>query len=227
MSANLPRTRVLIVDDHPMVRDMIRLGCDDRPGLEVVGEAGTGDEAIAASERLHPDVVVLDLVMPGVDGFEVIRRLRQANNSARVLILTNRDDAEAAFEAMRLDVNGYLTKTTPLDELVDAIEAVGRGEEVFTAALVRLAHSRLGALARRARAAANANAVLSRRELDVLRLIAEGLTARQIASRLKVSQRTVETHISNLYRKLGVRSRVQAVQRAAALDLVDLWATEP
>jgi DNA-binding NarL/FixJ family response regulator len=218
--------RILIVDDHPMVRDMIRLGCEERPGLQVVGEAANGSEALEASERLHPDVVVLDLILPGIDGFEVMRRLREMDGAIRILVLTNRDDAEAALESLRLGVKGYVEKTTALEKLVDAIEAVGRGEEVFAPALERQAYARLGSLARQARTAARAAAMLSRRESDVVRLIADGLTARQIATRLRLSQRTVETHISSLYEKLGVRTRVQAVQRAATLGLVDLSAPD-
>jgi DNA-binding NarL/FixJ family response regulator len=220
-------TRVLIVDDHPMVRDMIRLGCEDRPQIEVVGEAGTGDEALEASERLKPDVVVLDLVMPGFDGFEVIRRLRHERSTARILVVTNRDDAEAALEAVRLGAAGYLLKTSALDELLDAIEAVGRGEQVFTSREDQLAHSRLRQLARRAGAAARANEVLSRRELEVLHLLADGLSTRQMASRLTLSERTIESHISHLYDKLRVRTRVQAVQRAATIGLIDLEPLRP
>jgi DNA-binding NarL/FixJ family response regulator len=214
--------RVLIVDDHPMVRDMIRLGCQERPNLEIVGEAGTGAEALESAQRLDPDLIVLDLILPGLDGFEVIRRLRAVSDSVRILVLSNREDAQAVFETMRLGANGYFEKTASLTALLDAMEAVGRGEEAFTAAHEQLAHSRLSELARRARAAARAAAMLSPRELEVARLIAEGLTVRQIGSRLNISPRTVDTHISKLYDKLGVRTRIQAIQRAAALGLVDL-----
>ncbi len=218
----MPSNRVLIVDDHPMVRDTIRAGCEDRPGLEIVGEAGTGGEALEALERLRPDLVVLDLILPGTDGFEVLRELRSRDTGVRVLVLSNRDDGEAVFESMRLGANGYLEKTTSLDALLDAMEAIGRGEEVFAANHEQLAHSHLSDLAGRARAAAAGASMLTRREVDVVQLIAEGLTARQIASRLNVSPRTVETHIAKLYDKLGVRTRIQAVQRAAALGLIDL-----
>jgi DNA-binding NarL/FixJ family response regulator len=218
-------SRVLIVDDHPMVRDMIRAGCEDRPSLEIVGEAGTGGEALEAIERLRPDVVVLDLILPGSNGFELIREIRSTYSGVRILVLSNRDDGEAVFESMRLGANGYLEKTTSLDALLDAMEAIGRGEEVFTAAHEQLAHSYLGDLAGRARAAAAAAAMLTPRELDVVQLVADGLTARQIASRLNVSPRTVETHIAKLYDKFGVRTRIQAIQRAAALGLIDLSAS--
>jgi DNA-binding NarL/FixJ family response regulator len=222
MSRTVPPVRVLIVDDHPMVRDMIRAGSEDRPGLEIVGEAGTGREALDAIDRLRPDLVLLDLILPSGNGFEVIREVRSRNSRIRLLVLSNRDDGEAVFESMRLGANGYLEKTTSLDSLLDAMEAVGRGEELFSGAHEQLAHSHLSDLAGRARAGAAAAGMLTPRELDVVQLVAEGLTARQIASRLKVSPRTVETHIAKLYVKFGVRSRIQAIQRAAALGLVDL-----
>jgi DNA-binding NarL/FixJ family response regulator len=223
----VPSNRVLIVDDHPMVRDMIRAGCQDRPTLEIVGEAGTGSDALDAIERLRPDVVVLDLILPDSDGFEVLRQIRSRAGDVRILVLSNRDDGEAVFESMRLGANGYLEKTMSLDAVLDAMEAVGRGEDVFAATHEQLAHSHLSHLARRARAAASAATMLTPRELDVLQLIANGLTARQIASRLNISPRTVETHIAKLYEKLGVRTRIQAIQRAAALGLIDLPVSRP
>ena len=217
-----PAIRVMIVDDHPMVRDMIRLGCEDRPTIRVMGEFGEGEEALQACRIDDPDVIVVDLILPGMDGFEVIRRLRQQGSRARMLILTNRDDHDAVFESFRLGADGFLEKTAPLDEIVRAIEAVGRGQQVFRKEHERMAHRRLAEMARRARRAAKAASVLTRRERQVLELIAEGLTTRQMASRLQLSERTVETHIANLYGKLEVRTRVQAVHRAAGLGLVNL-----
>jgi DNA-binding NarL/FixJ family response regulator len=215
-------TRVMIVDDHPMVRDMIRLGCEDKPGIRVIGEFGAGPEALEACRIDDPDVVVLDLILPGMDGFEVIRRLRLQGSRTRVLILTNRDDHDAIFETFRLGADGFLEKTAPLDEIIRAIEAIGEGRQVFRKEHERMAHRRLAEMAQRARRAAKAASVLTRRERQVLELIAEGLTTRQMASRLQLSERTVETHIANLYDKLEVKTRVQAVHRAAGLGLVDL-----
>jgi DNA-binding NarL/FixJ family response regulator len=225
-SSNAP-IRVVIVDDHPTVRDMLRLGSEDRPEIQIVGEGADGREALEACARLQPNVLVLDLILPGLDGFEVIRRLHDTGDPPRILVLTNRDDSKAALESIRLGVNGYLEKTAPMETLIDGIVAVGRGEEVFTPAYQQLAHQRLATLARQARAAARAEAMLSRRERDVLELIAGGLTARQMATRLQLSERTIETHISKVYQKLGVRTRVQAVHRGAALGLVDLSAPTP
>lgn len=215
-------TRVLIVDDHPMVRDMIRLGFADRPALEVIAEASTGREALEFCRLDDPDVVVLDLILPGMDGFEVIRQLRDGGSKARILILTNRDDRDAIFESFRLGVDGFLEKTAPLDEIIGAIEGIGQGQHVFRKEHERMAHLHLAEMAQKGRRAAKAASALTRREREILELIAEGLTTRQMASRLKVSERTVETHIANLYGKLDVNSRVQAIHRAAGLGLVDL-----
>jgi DNA-binding NarL/FixJ family response regulator len=224
MTSNDAPTRVLIVDDHAMVRDMIRLGCQADPSIEIVGEAGNGGEALEAWRTLRPDLLVLDLVLPGMDGLEVLRQIRKEDPLVRVLILTNRDDAMAALESMRLGVHGYLEKTTPLEAIIEVIRMVGWGHEVFSEQHESLARARLGDLANKARTVARVTSMLTPRERDVALLIAEGLTARQIGSRLGVSHRTVEKHISNLYDKLGVRTRVQAAQRAAALGLVDLSA---
>jgi DNA-binding NarL/FixJ family response regulator len=215
-------TRVIIVDDHPMVRDMIRLGCEGNPAIRVIGEFGEGPEALEACRIDDPDVMVLDLILPGMDGFEVIRKLRQQGSRARVLVLTNRDDHDAVFESIRLGAEGFMEKTAPLEEIVGAIEAIGAGRQVFREDHERMAHRRLAEMARRASKAAKAASILTRRERQVLELIAEGLTTRQMASRLQLSERTVETHIANLYGKLDVRTRVQAVHRAAGLGLVNL-----
>lgn len=215
-------TRVMIVDDHPMVRDMIRIGCEDKAAIQVIGEFGGGQDALEACRIDDPDVMVLDLILPGMDGFEVIRRLRLQGSRARILILTNRDDQDAIFESFRRGAEGFLEKTAPLDEIIRAIEAIGEGRQVFRKEHERMAHGRLAEMARRARKAAKAASVLTRRERQVLELIAEGLTTRQMASLLQLSERTVETHIANLYDKLDVKTRVQAVHRAAGLGLVDL-----
>jgi DNA-binding NarL/FixJ family response regulator len=222
MTSTARPARLLIVDDHPTVRDMIRLGCEDKPGLEVIGEASNGREALEACRADPPDVVVLDLILPGLDGFEVIRRLRSEGSKAKFLVLTNRDDRNAIFEAFRLGVDGFLEKTAPLDEIIGAIETVAGGHPAFRKEHERAAHRHLAEMARKARRRAKAASALTRREREVLELIAEGLTTRQMASRLKLSERTIETHIANLYGKLEVNSRVQAIHRAAGLGLVDL-----
>jgi DNA-binding NarL/FixJ family response regulator len=201
---------------------MIRLACEDTTDLEVAGEAGDGSEAARLIDELEPDVVVLDLVMPAVDGFEVLRGLRDARFQPRVLVVSAHGDHDAVFECLRLGAAGFLDKTAPVEQLVAAIRAVGAGTDVFSVEHIRQAQARLGDMARRARAATDAHGLLTPREREVLDLIAGGLTSRQIASRLRVSERTIESHVTNLYRKLDVRTRVQAVHRAASLGLLDL-----
>jgi RNA polymerase sigma factor (sigma-70 family) len=214
--------RVLVVDDHPIVRAMVRVACDDRDGLIVVGEAWDGPEALRLAADLQPDIIVLDLILPGMQGLEVAQQLIAGESAARILVLTATDDKSAVFEALRLGVSGYVEKTASVEEIADAIEAVARGELVFSKELERRAQVQLGEFARKARETARALARLTPRERQVLALLAEGLSTRQIAKRLGLSDRTVESHIGNVYQKLDVRTRVQALYRAAGLGLVDL-----
>jgi RNA polymerase sigma factor (sigma-70 family) len=216
------RVRVLVVDDHPIVRAMVRVACDGRDRLAVVGEAGDGAEALRQAADLQPDVIVLDLILPGMQGLEVAQALIADESAARILVLTATDDKSAVFEALRLGVSGYVEKTASVEEIADAIEAVARGELVFSKELERRAQVQLGEFARKARETARALARLTPRERQVLALLAEGLSTRQIAKRLGLSDRTVESHIGNVYQKLDVRTRVQALYRAAGLGLVDL-----
>jgi DNA-binding NarL/FixJ family response regulator len=222
VSPGAKRIRVLIVDDHSMIRQVLRLACESRPGIEVVGEAGTGDEALDLANSLAPDVMVLDLTLPGMSGLEVARRLRAEGSAVKILVLTASDDKSDAFQALRVGVHGYVEKSAPIHEVAAAIEAIDSGLTVYSAQSERMAHERLGEFARKARESARAIAALTPREREVLSLIAEGYSTRQIATRLKLSERTAETHISNIYNKLGVRTRVQALYRAAGMGLVDL-----
>jgi len=214
--------RVLVVDDHPMVRQIVALACDDRPSLQVVGHAGDGWEALEQCALLHPDVVVLDLGLPGLSGFDVLVRIREEFPSTRVLIVSGRDDPAAVFESVRLGAEGYLEKTGSVDDIAAAVEAVGQGTKVFSVDHQRAVRGQLGDLVRRSRRAASLAARLTRREREILELLAVGLSTRLIASRLGVSESTAEAHTRSLYRKLGVRSRVQAVHRAAEMSLVKL-----
>jgi DNA-binding NarL/FixJ family response regulator len=214
--------RVIIVDDHPLVRDVIRLACEKQPRIEVVGESGDGADAIDLCKRVEPDVLVVDLGLPTLDGLEVARRVRRHQPSIRILVLSGRDDDASVFEAVRAGANGYLRKAAQIDEIPDAIEAVASGRNTFTASQEATAHAQLAQFARKARDAARTHASLTAREREVVRFIAQGLSTRQMATRMNVSERTVETHISNVYNKLRVRTRVEVLHRAAGLGLVDL-----
>ncbi len=198
------------------------MACDTVPGIELVGEAGDGESALQACRDLRPDVLVLDLVLPGIDGFEVARRLDSEGTHPQVLVISGRTDEEAIFEARRLGLAGYLPKTVFIQHISEAIQAVARGETVYTDEQERTAVAGLGKMVNRLREASRVMAALTERERDVLRLLAESLTNRQIARRLGLSPRTVESHISSLYRKLGTRTRVETVARALALGLVEV-----
>ena len=215
--------RILIVEDHPVLRGVVRLACEHTPGLALAGEVGTGEEAVEACRTLMPDVVVLDLSLPGrLQGLDVARTIRAEGTAGRILVLTGRTDEQALFDAIRAGADGYLEKTAGVRFIADALHRVGRGERVFTPEQERIAVAELGRMARQARESSGMRANLTDREFQILELLSQGLTVKQVASRIGLSPRTVETHIAKLYRKLGVRNRVQAVSKAAALGLVEL-----
>jgi DNA-binding NarL/FixJ family response regulator len=198
-------TRLLIVDDHPVVRDGLRGVFTGDPDFEVVGEAADGAEAVAMVERLGADVVLMDLRMPRMGGVEAIERLRGAAPSTRVLVLTTYDTDRDVLPAIEAGATGYLLKDAPREELVRAVRAASRGESVLSPAVA----GRLMAQVRQPPREA-----LSRRELDVLKLIADGASNREAASKLFVSEATIKTHLLHIYDKLGVRDRAGAVGEA-------------
>jgi DNA-binding NarL/FixJ family response regulator len=215
--------RVLVVEDHPVLRGVVRLACEHTPGLELAGEVEDGQGALVAVGELRPDVVVLDLSLPGeLQGLDVARRIRAVADGPRILILTGRSDEQAVFDSIRAGADGYLEKTAGVRFIGAALLRVAAGERVFTPEQERMALDELGRLARQARESSGVRASLTDRELEILELVAIGLTVKQVATRLRLSPRTVETHIAKLYRKLGARNRVQAVSRAAALGIIEL-----
>ncbi len=219
--ASGPPVRVFILDDHGMARDSIRLACATRPGLSVIGEAGDGRVGLRMILESQPDVVVLDIVLPGMDGLEVARRLTQEGFEGKILVVTGRDDEEIVLATLLLDADGFVPKTAGLDEIADAIQAVGDGASAYSDRYARMAGSKIVSMARNARQRARASQRVTERERQVLHLLAQGMTTRQVAASMKISERTAETHIANLYRKLSVSTRVQAVNKAAALGLVE------
>ncbi|WP_206791950.1 response regulator transcription factor [Amycolatopsis sp. MtRt-6] len=196
---------LLIVDDHPVVRDGLRgmFGAD--PRFEVVGEAGDGAEAVSAAERLRPDVILMDLRMPGTDGVAAIKELAKRGVPARVLVLTTYDTDSHVLPAIEAGATGYLLKEAPRAELVRAVEAAAHGQAVLSPAIA----TRLLGQVRKP-----AQAPLSQRELEVLELIAQGSTNREAAKRLFISETTVKTHLLHVYAKLGVNDRAAAVAAA-------------
>ncbi|MGW6443192.1 response regulator [Lentzea sp. NPDC055074] len=196
---------LLIVDDHPVVRDGLRgmFGAD--PRFAVVGEAADGAEAVTAGVRLLPDVILMDLRMPGTDGVAAIRELAERGVPSRVLVLTTYDTDSHVLPAIEAGATGYLLKEAPREELVRAVEAAARGQAVLSPAVA----TRLLGQVR-----TPAPAPLSRRELEVLELIAQGTTNREAGKRLFISETTVKTHLLHVYAKLGVHDRAAAVAAA-------------
>jgi DNA-binding NarL/FixJ family response regulator len=208
--------RVLLVDDHPLVRSGIRRVLETRPGLTVVGEASSGGDALPLIEGLKPDIVVLDLAMPGVDGLEVLDRLRRRSRTLRILVLTMHAQAEYVRRAIEAGADGYLLKESAVQELLAAIDTVRGGQRYYS--------PRVEAELARSAAADSAEADPARltgREREVLRGIARGLSTKEIAARLSISGRTVETHRANLMRKLDIRSIARLTQYAIRAGLVD------
>ena len=207
--------RILIADDHRILRAGLRtlLGAD--LNLEVVGEATSGEEAMCAAAELHPDIVLMDISMPGPGGLETIRRLKGTVPDARVLILTMHEDSAMIQEYLRAGASGYITKRAAETELVDAIYAVWRGMIYLHPTLMRA----LVAPPRPAPAIPSEEPLTSR-ELDILRLVVRGNTNRQIAEKLTISVRTVETHRANIMEKLNLHSRAELVRYAAEHGLM-------
>lgn len=194
--------RVLIVDDHPVVRDGLRGVLEGEPDMQVVAEAGHGAEALARARATRVDVVLMDLRMPVMGGVEAIGELRRRAPGARVLVLTTYDTDRDVLPAIEAGATGYLLKDTPRDELLRAVRAAHRGEAVLSPAVA-------GRLMGQVRAPAQE--ALSAREVEVLRLVAEGSTNRETAQRLFISEATVKTHLLHIYAKLEVRDRASAV----------------
>jgi NarL family two-component system response regulator LiaR len=208
------RIRVLIADDHAVVRQGLRTFLDLQDDVEVVGEAANGEEAVDAAVRLEPDVVLMDLVMPGGDGVEAIRRLRARGLASRVIVLTSFVDDDKLFPAVRAGAAGYLLKDVQPQELVNAIRAVHAGESPIDPAVA----GRL--LAEVADPAPSPRQPLTARELEVLALIASGLPNKLIARDLGLSEKTVKTHVSNILGKLGLTDRTQAALYAVREGLM-------
>jgi DNA-binding NarL/FixJ family response regulator len=210
------RIRVLIVDDEPLVRRGLRVIVDSEPDLVVVGEAGDGAEALAATRQLHPQVVCMDVRMPDVDGIRATELLLALPDPPKVLVVTTFSSDDFVFGALRAGAAGFILKRASAEEFVSALRAVATGDSLLFPAAVRnlaLAHRRPEAYA---------GPALTQREREVLTLMAEGLSNAAIAARLTVSVETVRTQVAATLRKLGARSRTHAVVVAYAAGLIDL-----
>ena len=204
--------RVLVADDHPMFRHGMVALLDATPEFTVVGEAATGDEAINLAVELQPDVILMDIRMPGVNGIEATRRIVHTSPHIRILIVTMSDDDASIFTAMRAGARGYVQKDAQKADMLRAIRAVGSGEAIFSPGIA----SRLMDFFAEPRPAAPTLAFpeLTDREREVLELIAEGYSNTEIAARLVLGANTVRNYVSNIFGKLQVADRAQAIVRA-------------
>jgi DNA-binding NarL/FixJ family response regulator len=208
---------ILIADDHPMFRFGLRARLSAEPGLRVVGEAATGEETVARASELQPDVVLMDLQMPGMNGIDATRRLRDTCPSVAVLVVTMFDD-DSIFTAMQAGARGYLLKGSDAEETIRAIHAVANGEAIFSPSVARRVLQYLGTPAAHA-PAPPAFPELTDRERDVLILLANGYTNLVIADRLSLSPKTVRNYVSTIFSKLQVADRAAAMFAARAAGL--------
>jgi DNA-binding NarL/FixJ family response regulator len=213
--------RILLVDDQTMFRSGMRMLLSSQPDFEVVGEAADGEEALQKCAALKPDVVLMDLRMPVLDGAAATRRLRATQPNVRVIVLTTFDEDAAIFDGLRAGAIGYLLKDAPTDKLYEAIRAAAHGETVLQPSVAAKVVAQFTRLSDQAPAWAQALPdPLSPRELEILRLLANGATNREIAAQLVLAEGTVKNHVTSILGKLGVTDRTAAAMRAKELGLL-------
>ena len=212
--------RILLVDDHAVVRKGMRALLDREPGLEVVGEAEDGEQAVHAAERLRPDVILMDLEMPRLGGIEATQRISAAHPESRILVLTSHAAEEDVFPALKAGAQGYLLKHSAPEEVLHAIRQAHRGETVLHPTIARMVLQELHRPTQPKQA--RTTDPLSERELEVLRLLARGMSNQDIADQLVVGEATVRSHVSSIPRKLQLASRTQAALYALREGLATL-----
>jgi DNA-binding NarL/FixJ family response regulator len=206
--------RVLIVDDHPLTRDALSALLEQQ-GFEVVGEAADGEEAVAALREHHPDVLLLDLTMPGLDGLAALPKIREEAPACEVVVLTASDTEENLLAAIRAGASGYLLKTEPPERIAVFLRSVVRGEAALSGGVARRLLDRVRAYGRFGGVPDSIATLLSAREVEVLLLLDEHLGTNEIAERLFISEHTVRSHVKGVLKKLGVSSRREAIERLA------------
>lgn len=211
------KIRVLVADDHPMLREGLVTVLDTQQDFEVVGEAADGSEVVRLAERLNPDVILLDLEMPGVDGVAALEKLRSAGSEARTIVFTAYDTDERILGALRAGARGYLLKGASRTEIFDAIRTVHAGGSLLQPVVTNKLLQTMSREERR-----EETEPLTSREIEVLGLLALGLQNKEIASRLFITERTVKFHVSSLMHKLGAENRTETVTIAAQRGLIQL-----
>jgi DNA-binding NarL/FixJ family response regulator len=212
-------TRLLLVDDHKMLRDGLRRSMEEH-GFDVVGEAEDGQEGVRMALALHPDVVLMDVTMPVLDGVEATRQLRLVSPSSQVVMLTMHADGDVMARAIQAGAIGYLVKDCSTEDVVAAVRMAASGESILSP---ELASSMLSEVKKESRRSANGDgAVISAREEEVLQLIADGLSLPEVSAQLYISVKTVKNHLASIYAKLDARDRTQAVLRAVRMGIIRL-----
>lgn len=210
--------KIVIVDDHPVVREGIGAMLKREPDFKIVGEASNGREAIEKARELSPDVMLMDLRMPEVDGVEAITRIKAEKPDIKFIILTTYSDDEYIFRGIAAGARAYLLKDAPRDELFKAIRAVSRGESLIQPVVASRLLDKLAELSRKSPSVDT----LSDREIEVLNLMAKGVSNKDIADRLSITQSTVKTHITSIFQKLDVTTRTEAVTTALKRGIIQL-----
>lgn len=214
-------TRILLVDDQILFREALRTLLSVQVDFEVIGEASTGEEAIRLGLNLRPDIILMDLRMPILDGVSATRRLHGLLPECKIIVLTTFDDDEYVFDGLRAGAVGYLLKDTSSDKLFEAIHAAARGEYFLLPSITAKVMAEFSRLSNQApRPSGAENPALSTRELEVLRLVATGASNKEVAENLVIAEGTVKNHITNILGKLGVQDRMQAVLKAKELGFI-------
>jgi DNA-binding NarL/FixJ family response regulator len=215
--------RVLIVDDHALFRRGLIMVLESEDGIDVVAEAEDGEEAITKAEDFAPDVVLMDVRMPKFSGIEATRAIADVIPTAKILMLTVSDEEEDLFEAIKAGASGYLLKEISIEEVADAIRAVVEGQSLISPSMASKLLTEFTSLAKRAEEKQNVpTPKLTERELEVLKLVAQGMSNREIASDLFISENTVKNHVRNILEKLHLHSRMEAVVYAVREKLLDI-----
>jgi DNA-binding NarL/FixJ family response regulator len=215
----MPKHRILIADDHAMVRDGVRNLVNQINGVEIVGEASNGNQALELFEKLKPDMLIMDISMPDMNGMDVSKSILSANPGANIVILSMYDDHDYISRCIEYGVKGYVVKNESSAELENAIKAVLSGKNYFSRQAQDIIFKKYSQnVSKKKNDADDVN--LTKREIEIIKLIAEGLTSQEMANKLFISHRTVETHRANLMKKMNVKNAVELVRKAQQLQLI-------